>query len=412
MSCDTNPIERMAIDWGGEAPNATLIEADSNSPALFVSNAPEQVGEGNPGQNPQLWEFGKGPWNLCRAHLTDSNVPTRVRVFLWHVTRLQAPSYWAVRVGSNGTGGTVSNLKSQVANELTGNLAQHGMCFADAQLFGTLNPGGGGPWDITTEQTIWSVNLPVGSQNPSQFQFVGCILEFDVSATEFTIRSVVSKESGSFGTFATQLAPRQNNWPNQTGQMPVHVRGYWLRSRLRLDLPGVFDCNPVQPPGHLFDYDFCSSTGAEKGYFSEANSLAMGSTGPPIIPGSSDNPGAYGANLSYTGHYKNSGSSAGRLYVAIRARNTGGKYFGAGRVVLPSPAMKAKLPPIPDSADQKLMGYDLTSLYPEPVPSGEIIVPADDEVRDVEVVLANGGACATPANIVLSSDGVWPVPPE
>ncbi len=58
------------------------------------------------------------------------------------------------------------------------------------------------------------------------------------------------------------------------------------------------------------------------------------------------------------------------------------------------------------------MGYDLTSLYPEPVPSGEIIVPADDVVRDVEVVLANGGACATPANIVLSSDGVWPVPPE
>ncbi|MCE7900166.1 MAG: hypothetical protein DYH07_08755 [Armatimonadetes bacterium ATM1] len=42
----------------------------------------------------------------------------------------------------------------------------------------------------------------------------------------------------------------------------------------------------------------------------------------------------------------------------------------------------------------------------------EIIVPADDVVRDVEVVLANGGACATPANIVLSSDGVWPVPPD
>ncbi|GIV03122.1 MAG: hypothetical protein KatS3mg015_1952 [Fimbriimonadales bacterium] len=398
MSCNSNPISIVEMGWGGEVPNATLIRADETSPALFVSNAPEQVGEGDP-TAPKSWVFGGGPWNLCRAHLTGSEVPTKVRVFFWHVSRLTVPSYWAVIVGSNAPGLTVANLKGQVANERTGNLAQHGMCFADAQLFASLDAmqvvGQAG-----AEIVVWKASVPAGTTEAGLFQFIACVLEFDVTASDFTIRSVVSKNDGAFGDYNTQLAPPWNNWP-PSSDPPTHVRGYWLESKLFLDLPGVFDCALVQPPPNFVEYDFCSNTGAERAYYNESTSKAEGST---------DNPAAYGANLSYTGHYKNSGDVPARLYVGMRARNTGAKYFGAGRIVVPATALKRKLPPIPSSANPNERGYDLTSVYPEPSPTGHISVPADNVERQVEILLANGGGCATPANILLSRDGIWPAP--
>ena len=136
MSCGSADIARINIDQGGVPDNLpSLVGADSGSPGLFVSNAPEQIGDGGediPGSqtNEKHWVFQGPVMNLCRVRLTGEDIPARVRVFFWHISRFDVTTYWSVRVGSEGEGGTVSNLVGEVASTaLTGNLSTAGMCW-------------------------------------------------------------------------------------------------------------------------------------------------------------------------------------------------------------------------------------------------------------------------------------------
>lgn len=396
MACNSPQIGRIVIEEGTDAPNAVLWYADQNSPALFVSNAPEQIGPGGGG----LWPFGDGPWNLCRTVAWSPLLaPLKIRVFFWHISRFDVPTYWAIRAYGAGT---VTNRRIQVFNDHETNLSIPGRCLADAQLFGSLDAMQGSV-AISPEASIVEFEVPACPGTPEDFQLIAFVLEFTVSGLgPVYLRSAVSLNPGQFRTYLTPLAPAQNNWVPPGQIVPAtHVRGYWPHSDLHLTLPGVFDCSLNTPPP-WYDWVFCDQDGAELAYFSRVNSTAEDSQ---------DNPGAYGANLNYYAAYANPDSQPRNLRVGIRSRNIPAKYFGAGRILAANLySLARQLPPIEAAEDPTLKGYDLNSVYPEPNPIGHITVPANTLLDAVRIMIANGGGCGTPANIILNKAAVWPVP--
>jgi hypothetical protein len=79
----------------------------------MVSNAPETIGMGVPGS----WQFGTQPSrNLCKvltAIVPLAARPSRVRVFFWHVSNFEEPTWWGVIVGLS-SGANIAGLKGQV----------------------------------------------------------------------------------------------------------------------------------------------------------------------------------------------------------------------------------------------------------------------------------------------------------
>lgn len=132
---------------------------------------------------------------------------------------------------------------------------------------------------------------------------------------------------------------------------------------------------------------------------------------------------AYGANLTYLATYRNhSTTDPARVYVGIRGRSTGEKYFGAGQVSkkLPLPithGVPVKLPVIPVVSQVVIFqgitfgGYDLTSKYPSPNLVGYIAVGPSGS-GTVQVKVANGGGAGTPADIIISRELLWIAPVE
>lgn len=381
---------------GGLATNATLPSNGASGPGLFVSNAPEQIGLGGGG----FWQFGDGPArNLCKVSLTGTNVPTRVRVFLWHISRFETASFFGILVSTPNSDGQLSNLRVEVRSEQTGNLSPAGMCLAASHLFGTLDAAnfanGQNTLDVESEALVWSAEVPAGTQNPAQFRLLGAILEFDVAgATALTIRSVASLTNGSWGAFADDVTPPGNNF----GSGATHVRGYWRHANLSLDLPGDFDANPLNPPPAFTEYDFCEAGGPEATYYSGANSL----TGDDL-----PNPGAYGVNRRYTGVCKNTNTTtAGKLYLGIRARNTGAAYFGAGQVLLPTPLTTRRWPPIRSTLDPR--AYHLTVDHT----NGFFSVSPNETSLNYSVQMATGAGAGTPANLIVAREPIWTAPVE
>lgn len=409
MPCFSPTISAVLGDAVPVAPNSTFASADETSPALFVSNAPEAIGAGG---GIHTWSFGAGPHNLCKVHLTTAQYkPSRVRVFFWHISRLAQPTYWAVLVGSNGTGGSISNLRRDVVNVRTTNIGQFGACFADAHLSGTINPipGFGAP-SLAGEVAVLSETVPEGfSATGTEFQFIGSILEFDVTPTlpELTIRSVVSLQSGQWGDFATGTVNAANNWPPDAENPQTHVRGYWLHSTANLLLPD-YDCNPLLTGSNFKDYQFCANLSGESNYFSGTNSLAVDSR---------DNRAVYGANLVFDGNYHNgSPDTNGRFGAGIRARDTGARYYGAAHFALPESGGTVQIPPIPQIISGPMGTQyaerlcDLTPYNSQSVSDGIPVPPNTGKAFRVRV--ANAGGAGTPANLWLGRLKIEPNPPD
>lgn len=248
MACDTQYLGRLEIPVGGLATNPGAATPDENSAALFLSNAPEQIGPGMTGS----WTFQGQQMNLCRATLFGEDLPTRVRVYLWHISRFNQATNWAVVVGSQQIGGTVSNLKSQVVDSsiIYTDFVEIGNCLADAHLLGTLEPQvPTQTYDLISDRIIWSKTVPAGTQNGNSFRVIAAVLEFDVQAFEvFTIRTVVSL-NGNYGTYDTPLANNQNNWSSKNPpEFATHARGHWRQSSITMNIPGIYDCTLVQAP--------------------------------------------------------------------------------------------------------------------------------------------------------------------
>ncbi len=281
MPCNSGPIDLVGINLANSLyPNAGPAVPDPNSPALLVSNAPEQIGPGAL----NTWMFGTGPYNLCQVSIPYLSIPNRVRVFLWHISRFPTASFFGIIVGCpNGNGVTVTNLKTHIINgpDLISDLSEPGICLADAHLFGTLNfplpaqsffPSFG-------EQVIWSQQVAPGSTNNNLYRLIAGVFEFDISVPlsfngDLTIRTAISLTGQSltdFGTYSTPLAPNSNNGG---GSIAVHNRGYWPHSDITRTIPGEFNCTLLGPPPNNVEYQYCHDSGPEAAYFSKNNSSA------------------------------------------------------------------------------------------------------------------------------------------
>jgi hypothetical protein len=416
MSCQFDNLPRLASDYGNpNAPVPLSAVPDPNSPALFVSNAPEQIGPGT--GDFDAWEFGAGPYNLCKARVGGNNLPSKIRVFLWHVSRFSTPSFFWLIIGGAGTSTvTVSNIRAQVQTHLQPltDLTIPGRCLAAAQLFGTLDNLGIPAITISGsgERVIWSAFVPQGSNTANEFQLIAAVIEFDVLAigiplSELTIRTAVSLTGESladFGTYSTPLADNRNNF----GDPSIHVRGYWRHADIKMLLPGELNATLGPTPPSFLEWQFCKSTGPEAKYFSSEFSLAEGAANSP------GNPAGYGANLTYVATYhNNSPDTAGRVYAGIKARHVGQPFSGAGQVrtIVPTPTVvgkPVKIQPIPHPNTQPPPANtlierlcDLTSVYPQGPETGYIVVGFSSS-GTLQVRIANGGGAALPANIIVS----------
>jgi len=434
MSCNIGALDRMVMNFGAGSPFASAATPDPTSPALFVSNAPEQIGEGvypNELDTPEFdwrqgaWTFGTGSRNLCQAQISQ-NMPTRVRVFFWHITRFSVPSYWAVLVKS-GPESTISNIKIQVPGpdipNPSGDLSGLGNCLAAAHLMGTLDAQPGGAISISNETIVWSRAMGAGTMVHNSFSHIAAIIEFDVNATEFfNIRSVVSITGQSVQDFSNSppnvspLADNQNNF----GPFNVrHNRGYWDHSDIFLPLAPEFNCTLWAPTAPITkEWSICDANSPEDQYFSKGHSRAAHFFDYPLPPAppidrERNNTAAYGANLIYSCPYHNfSNDTLGRFYIGLRARNVGGPYFGAARLSTMSPSpevfgIPGKVTPLASSvpAFTNHRFVDLTSQYPAPVPMGYVVV-GPSETGIVRLRLANGGGATTPVNIQFRRDMV------
>jgi hypothetical protein len=140
VSCNKSEIPVIRIDAGPQAPPATFVGIERGCPALFVSNAPETIGEGGVVfQGGSTWSFGnQASKNLCRAIFSNIAGPgsrafSRVRVFFWHVTDFNVPTWWGVFL-TCPTNSQPLGLRGEVRVGNHGNLAEVGICFAEAQL--------------------------------------------------------------------------------------------------------------------------------------------------------------------------------------------------------------------------------------------------------------------------------------
>ena len=404
MPCDSNPADLIDIAQGGGVPNATLLGPVEGSPALFASNAPEQIGTGvyppNLLKSPAPWQLGSGPHNLFGVQLQGDDVPARVRVFFWHVSRFDVPSYWALLVGSNGTGGTISNVRQIVRNVRTGLLAEIGQCLADAHLNNRLELVPGPPMPLplepnATEALVFEQIAPAESVHDKDiFQIVAAIIEFDTTGmTELTIRSAVSLD-GNYGVFGDIVNP-VNNWSSET-TYPAHVRGYWPHADHNLEIP-AFNCRRIAPPPNFKEVQSCANPGTKAGVFSNANSLnSLNAT---------ENRAAYGANLYYKVSYFNDAPATeptGRFYLGVRCRGTNATYFGAASLI--PPGSRRQLPTIRNTGSYP-RGYALTPMHRDyDSSSGSILVPPGTTTKTFRLGLAHGGGSTTPVNILLGRD--------
>ncbi len=423
MSCNQPSLGRQTMEAAVGAPLPTAAVPDLSSPALFVSNAPEQVGSGDYPLDPDFpvgaWQFGAGPYNLCEASLISA-FPNRVRVFFWHVCRFTVPSYWGLIVASTN-GSTISNLRIQVptnANPMT-DLSAPGCCLAASHLFGTLDTPNVTNMDISNDTVIWSAAIDAGTLVSTAFTVVAAIIEFDVQALGFlSIRSAVSltgQASADFThpTIPTPLADNQNNF----GKFNVrHNRGYWEHSDISMSLPGELDCTLQMEPPQSKEWGICDVGGPEENYFSVLNSRAQQrkETNPDGTKKNMERPNtaAYGANLKYIGAYHNvSTTDPGFVYVGLHARGVGHPYFGAAKVktISPVPSISGafrKVPALPPSNALNNRFTDLTSVFPSANPTGYIAV-APSGTGTVAISLANGGGATLPVNIQLKREMLW-----
>lgn len=359
---------------------------------LIVSNNPE-TNDGPPPTAPTV---------LYRGAATLANGTQRFRLFLWHLADFDTASTYGFMIRCQA-GGAVSNInRDQVVVDFT-DPSVPGTCLADAQLNSTLAAVTGTVNLTDAGATVWSVAVPAATGHR---KLVACVMEFDVS-----VGAGASIEFQTYFSFAGQNRP--------TFALPVediddpdnlngHVRGWWPRSAMRIQLAGPnYDVNPslVVP---LFQH-----TGVCEKPTQNVSPPELDATfGFSKLPGAdhvkdTNNNGAYGVNLTYVGGFFNTNATLdGRGYVTLRSRNIPEKYWGCAHVSIPAlfwiPGKTRKIPwdlEVPNDAN----AFNLLELSGAPPPNmvdyvfvakGTTTTPVPIEIR-----IANGGAAALPVGI-------------
>jgi hypothetical protein len=310
------------------------------------------------------------------------------RVFFWHINAANKTLTFGLRLHLDAGTAVVGSIRRDVRNEPFTDLSVPGVCLAKAQLLGTLNSVSGTIALSTSSALAWSATVP---DTTTAGQLIGCVMEFTVTglsggASKLSVRTFCT-DSSDQGTFADAVATA-----------PAHVRGWWPRSSMKIKMKpdGRFEFNPAGSP-RLVATGVCETDGPEHSV-DDGFGLQTG-TGHEH---DRDNLGAYGVDLVYVCVLKNtSESESGKCFVSLRSRNTGGKYFGAARLVLPVARPGKGVRKLPFGTDQNSLN---AILIDEDEVDDCISVPADTS-RNLEIRLTNAGAAALPCTLFLSSPG-------
>jgi hypothetical protein len=401
MSCLQPDLVPSISELPSNVPNPVLVS--TSGPWLFVSNAPEEV----------LLNGGKPRSNLWSVAIPFVQAG-RIRCFIWHYNSSTLPINLALRVESSVGSATITSLTYQEFVAIEDDLSVPGTCLAKAQLYGTLESPvppvlinltpTGGPTNLRSWQ--------VAPKPTSGFSLVCAIVEFDYAGSgELRLWTSASVDS-TFCSFATAM----ENAGNPSNSAAVHTRGFWPYSEAFLEVPSPLDAKLVEnvnsPVGNLRrDLEVCGKVGndvqqneqlgPEQVLFSAQNSLDSAKA--------RDNRGCYGVNLKYRFYVLNSESPTGSVTAFLFARNTGGKYWGAGRLILPIAAVPTGLPkfPLPVGSNAFKAQYLLNDGLPAPQ---MLLIGGNTPSQPIVVEMTNGGGATLPINLSLVKSVVYPTP--
>lgn len=351
-----------------------LTEVATSGRTLVVSNSPETIvgasmmsAEGVPTQT--LYK--------CEVPVAGTRL---FRVWGWHHRDGTEPT--TVHVITSVVGGTAVTLDDYVAESNVGaNQTSIGICIAKIQLYQTF-PAERQPIGLSgSEVSVFSIDIPPG-------QTAGFILQFKVTSSAPTTLHLRT----AFGS--GQAIP--GNWADDPAAPDSHVRGWWPYSSAILPT-GICQVVPQQAPEILHEYSPCEASGAEHGPSAFAKQAA------DLWGTANGDRGCYGANLFYDTTLRNDTGQALPVYASLFCRNVP-SYYGAVRIEQPSaytprgvPLLKYCEPSGTTCAHDNFVELT-TGPQGQPAP----VMVAAGTAPNLRTAVANGGACSTPFNILLT----------
>jgi hypothetical protein len=292
----------------GKVTPVPLREANPVTPSryLVVSNAPETI-------TPDTWNGDTNPVGQlyrCRIPLPASG-ELPVRVFLWHKNEIGAiKTIWiALRMGS----GSAQLIDHRALAPDYGQEYDRGMCLAKAQLFGTIEETG---YHTATEITATS-DVGLGNYEVKNGEMVTAIHEFTVKGSPgqvLDLRTIITDGTNYGQPYNKCLKPR-------------HIRGWWPFSELLATAEDWDVGASLLEPGNQHHIPLCEKGGKDQEVFRWQ--------GPEVDPfghpqdSPSGNRGLFGVNARYRIRLRNTADHKRYVSFHLRARETGGAYFGA-----------------------------------------------------------------------------------
>lgn len=385
---------------------------------LFVSNAPEQAGPGSA----STWLFGTGPHNLQRALIQVSGGTRRVRIFMWHISRMPEPTHWSVRARPTlGTGEIrILGLEEYLPIRIDNSVIGAGRSLACTHLFGSYGEGMmvGGPRQyvfaashLSESELFHCVRPPIPGEvdNPDVYNAVLMVMEIEALGMQaLELRTVVTTPLAGWGSFSTPCVSPMNNWKRADApSFATHVRGLWPDANPSVFLPTPGEVTLYRNPcgAMVAEFSLFELDSGESQAFNQARNMVVA----PDIAGSKGNPAAYGANVRFRIPIQNANAqnaNTARLHLA--GRNVGDQFACAAQVLTRlNTGTAVKNPsvtrPIPGSSVSGTSQYferlvDLT----HPLIGGPIAAPAPCGGQ-IELSIAVAGGSATPVNLQYTS---------
>ncbi|HET6645143.1 MAG TPA: hypothetical protein VFG65_06565 [Fimbriimonadales bacterium] len=366
MSCNQDEYAKGHLPFE-YAPSDPASASNTVSPYLILSNSPEKI------------TSAMLPGTLYKCVIPVSTTQQRIRLYLWHLNDSGGDVHVSVVVSVDSGSATISNVKRQATPPPNSGIFEQGICLAEAQLYGALDPDGTGTTIGTNETILRSYTVAAG-------KVLGVVLEFDIAASaicSLKFRTGVGTGTGVPGSWGDEVLPRD--------VVPFHPRGWWPYSAIDV-VCGTFDITPNE--GSTYHQTLCcKKDGVEQAKFAKQLSDEFGS----------DNRGEYGVDLSYTVVITCQNASSGTLFAYILALHTNvtptpTPYFGAASISAWVDRPDRGVPPIswsnPDGSDQNLNIINLTQ-------DGALTV-TQSEPKTLIIRLSNGGAATMPFMLFLS----------
>ncbi len=323
----------------------------------------------------------------------------------------------ALRAECTSGSATITNVSFEEFVGVNGDLSEPGVCLSKAQLFASLEPlnppalielnPSAGPSNIR----VWNM----GAKASSGFALACAVLEFDLAGLGSLRLWTSASLDSTFCPYATNLELPEN----PSNPAAIHGRGCWPYSAALLQVSNALDAKFVEslnpPTGRLRrDMEICGKVGddlesnpdlgPEQVLFSAGNSFNAADA--------TDNRGCYGVNFKYRFFVFNSGAETGLIQAYLFARNTGAKYWGAGRLTVPISAYTTGLPKFPlDYVNPvvHLRRYFLNDGLP---PTQTIPIAGNSGNQPIEIEITNGGGATLPLNYSIFKLCVTPKPVE